>query len=540
MYTKNILAIAFIALVASLASADVTCNVFSAFDNSAVAGALCTLRSTSESILYGSNTTDATGTAVITYALSDGDYLLRVTSDRFYVSDVVFTVSGTVDHTEIFSVSPILNTTAVRAVLRWGLLPNDLDSHVYINAPGFDYNHVYYSTQEAVSGAAKISLDVDDTTSYGPETMTFEALPAGFYTYWVYSFSGEQFSDSNPVPTVELYTGSTGNGIFKKYTCPVDAGNTALWWHVFNVIVEDDPNAPGCTTVRIEDVNVLKDAESTTARTPVSGTSDLGQFCRGGSSVCNNRVTGTWKTCGNFGDPHIITWDREGVTCRAEGTTTLITNQWFTLAMTNVVVDATSGATATESITLTYKQCNPMTITVTPTSFPEPVNAPDAGVHIIRREGNNLYLDAINTRIQIRESGDYLVFGVSTPFWNNTGLCNGCPGDTLDTTNPGGITKRSANAFTVEQANTTCMAAGLNGFFLDACIFDLVTTGSDTYVAQASAAVSTYAEVQQPFQWAPIAAPPVFAQPPVAGASGLGMSLLVVFAAVVLAVVKFN
>jgi hypothetical protein len=163
MRTKNIFTILVLALAVSLAWADVTCLVYSAFDNSPVAGALCSLRSSSESILYGSNSTDATGTAVITYALSDGDYLLRVTSDRFYVSDVIFTVSGTVDHSETFSISPILNTTAVRAVLRWGASPSDLDTHVYINAPGFDNDHVYYSYKEAVNGRAKITLDVDDT-----------------------------------------------------------------------------------------------------------------------------------------------------------------------------------------------------------------------------------------------------------------------------------------------------------------------------------------------------------------------------------------
>jgi hypothetical protein len=166
--------------------------------------------------------------------------------------------------------------------------------------------------------------------------------------------------------------------------------------------------------------------------------------------------------------------------------------------MHNIQVDAASGATSTDIIRLIYKQCNPMVLAVTVGSFPAPINAIDSGVHTVRKEGNNIYLDALDTRIQIRESGGFLIFGISTPFWNGPGICNGCaPGDDIDTTSfP---QKRNANAFSIEQANTTCINAGLSGFFLDGCIFDLVTTGNDTYVAQASSAVQAYNEVQVPF-----------------------------------------
>jgi hypothetical protein len=199
--------------------------------------------------------------------------------------------------------------------------------------------------------------------------------------------------------------------------------------------------------------------------------------------------------------------------------------------MHNSQVSDVSGATSTDIIRLIYKQCNPMTIQVTPGNFPDPVNAPDAGVHVVRKVGNNLYLDAINTRIQIRESGDYLVFGISTPFWNGPGICNGCAaGDELDTDNPTLGGKRGlANAFDFDSANATCSQAGLTDFFLRACIFDLVTTGDDSYVQQASAAVATYSEVQQSFDVPQAATPPVASAPFVSTSLALVFLIAIVF-----------
>jgi hypothetical protein len=298
-----------------------------------------------------------------------------------------------------------------------------------------------------------------------------------------------------------------------------------------------------CNSVSIETFNVVVNSSSTD--TAATGTYFVARTCRTESSVCNTRVTGAWKTCGTFGDPHIVTWDRVGITCRAVGTSLLIDNEWFSLGMTNVQVDSTSGATATTSITIIYKQCNALSLTITPGNFPTPNNAIDAGLHAIRKVGNNLYMDAINTRLQVRDVGDYLVFGLSTPWWNGPGICNGCPGDELNTTDYSGILrrKRDVNSYTLPQAQSAC--AGVSGFFYDACIFDLLTTGNDTFVQQASAATTTYAEVQVPFLQtnAPKAppAPQAASAPQQGGVSGptssataVAASLLSIIAAVCL------
>lgn len=154
--------------VVGIAHATFTCNVLSAKDGSTVTGALCSLRSTNEVTLFGSAYTDIMGNALVNYNFSsdsENSYLARVGHPDFYVADQVFTVpSLTEDYSLSISVSPILNTSAIRAVLKWGPNPTDLDSHVWISSPDFtDCNHVYYSNKECVGGNGVVNLDLDDT-----------------------------------------------------------------------------------------------------------------------------------------------------------------------------------------------------------------------------------------------------------------------------------------------------------------------------------------------------------------------------------------
>ncbi|MDF1798503.1 MAG: carboxypeptidase regulatory-like domain-containing protein [Planctomycetota bacterium] len=105
-------------------------------------------------------------------------------------------------------------------VLTWGLDPDDLDSHL-LAADG----HCYFGNQ-IIPGA---SLDVDDVSSYGPETITIDSVdPGGAYTYYVHHFSGSgSLATSGAV--VKLYF----NGTSLTYPVPPQAGD---YWHVFDLI----------------------------------------------------------------------------------------------------------------------------------------------------------------------------------------------------------------------------------------------------------------------------------------------------------------
>lgn len=63
-----------------------------------------------------------------------------------------------------YAISPVMtNLDGMRVVLSWGEKPFDLDSHLIF--PG---GHIYFDSKEGTDA----NLDVDDTDSYGPETVT--------------------------------------------------------------------------------------------------------------------------------------------------------------------------------------------------------------------------------------------------------------------------------------------------------------------------------------------------------------------------------
>ena len=117
----------------------------------------------------------------------------------------------------------------MRIVLRWGYTPSDLDSHLYITNNGSSY-HVYYGRKEPSGSQA--NLDVDDTSSYGPETVTVvDIFEKGIYTYGVHNYSNNSSSTStalaNSGATVEVYFGEV---LYGTYSVPSGAGT---YWNVF-------------------------------------------------------------------------------------------------------------------------------------------------------------------------------------------------------------------------------------------------------------------------------------------------------------------
>jgi hypothetical protein len=88
----------------------------------------------------------------------------------------------------IVNLSPQLAEGQIRIVLTWGENPRDLDSHlVGPDAAGGRF-HVYYANRNPAGAGA--NLDVDDVSSFGPETITITEVHIGTYSYYVDWFSG--------------------------------------------------------------------------------------------------------------------------------------------------------------------------------------------------------------------------------------------------------------------------------------------------------------------------------------------------------------
>lgn len=110
------------------------------------------------------------------------------------------------------SLSPDSPGGTFRVVLTWGATPRDLDSH--LTGPlGSGRFHVYYANKGSASGSPFAELDVDDVTSFGPETITITNLGLGTYRYSVHDFSNAASSSGSALAAsgaeVKLYEGST-------------------------------------------------------------------------------------------------------------------------------------------------------------------------------------------------------------------------------------------------------------------------------------------------------------------------------------------
>ena len=121
--------------------------------------------------------------------------------------------------------TPIGSPTEMYIVLTWGEVPRDLDSHLIV--PGFASDVAYYNRGNLTS-APFAQLDIDDTSGFGPETITITQVLPGRYTYYVYNYSGSPLLETASAK-VEVFRGSTRIATFDV---PNEAGRI---WTVFTM-----------------------------------------------------------------------------------------------------------------------------------------------------------------------------------------------------------------------------------------------------------------------------------------------------------------
>lgn len=135
----------------------------------------------------------------------------------------------------------------VRVILTWGENPNDIDTH--LTGPKTNSTterfHVFYSAKNNNgSGAASDTtipawLDVDDTSSFGPETVTINKISGSFipgtYRYYIHHYSGSS-NIPNSGAAVQLYIGSTLVRSFSPPSAPSSQTVADDWvWSVFEL-----------------------------------------------------------------------------------------------------------------------------------------------------------------------------------------------------------------------------------------------------------------------------------------------------------------
>lgn len=139
-------------------------------------------------------------------------------------------------HNQNFAISPVLPEDQIRIVLRWGEHPRDLDSHLIgIKPDGSSFN-VYYANKEfRWNGERLVDLDVDDTTSYGPETITIYSPLHEDWVYAVHDYTNLSSSNSDKMSYSEAYvTVFMGGTQVASFHIPV--GRVGTYWTVFEFV----------------------------------------------------------------------------------------------------------------------------------------------------------------------------------------------------------------------------------------------------------------------------------------------------------------
>lgn len=171
-----------------------------------------------------------------------GYYTIEASKPGYYTDYRNITVRSDapkLDHN--FTLSPILPEDQIRVVLRWGQNPLDLDSHLIGKQTDGSNFRVYYSSKSyRHNGSEVANLDVDDTTSYGPETITLLRPVDGRTVYAVHDYSNKSSTSSDRLSYSEaVVTVFKGGRQIATYHVPT--GQTGVYWVVFALEADGIP-----------------------------------------------------------------------------------------------------------------------------------------------------------------------------------------------------------------------------------------------------------------------------------------------------------
>lgn len=181
------------------------------------------------STVRSGDVTGANGT--FTYNnIASGYYTVEMIKDGYAVSYFNITIAPGENSMQTGYLSPTMSDSEYRVVLSWGANPRDLDSHLAGRHPNGSSAHVYFGSQSGSVNGKSIYLDIDDTTSYGPETITFEADTESSYEYYIVWYAGYG-TWKNSEAVINVYN---GNRHVAVYPVP-EVDNSSGVWSVFRI-----------------------------------------------------------------------------------------------------------------------------------------------------------------------------------------------------------------------------------------------------------------------------------------------------------------
>jgi uncharacterized protein YfaP (DUF2135 family) len=128
-----------------------------------------------------------------------------------------------------------LPANQIRIVLTWGATPSDLDSHFFGPLADGTRFHMYYPYSSGSSPWPDVvALDLDDVTSFGPETTTLFQQFNGVYKFSVHDYTNRNSTTSSQLSNsgaqVRVYKGAN---LIANFNVPLN--QPATLWEVFEL-----------------------------------------------------------------------------------------------------------------------------------------------------------------------------------------------------------------------------------------------------------------------------------------------------------------
>lgn len=207
---------------------DVTVRISQGWGNENATGTYIVEKKTNGSGVYEYKKWSLFG---VDFGLNAGNYTVTISKDGYITTSFNVAVVAGEDLEFNSSITPVGSDDVFRIVLRWSAQPSDLDSHLNGTYNGGS-DHIYFS---AMRGQYS-NLDVDDTDSYGPETITIPNISdyTGNVYYSVHDYSNASSTSSNALSSsganVEV---SKGGQILQTFYVPANRNGTV--WNVFYI-----------------------------------------------------------------------------------------------------------------------------------------------------------------------------------------------------------------------------------------------------------------------------------------------------------------
>jgi hypothetical protein len=379
-----------------------------------------------------------------------GSATITATASGFFPYTNTFALTAQPINTVGFSLSPtITGTNTVRLVLNWGANPRDLDSHLETPNIGGQTHHVYFGNRGSPFLAPFAELDVDDTSGFGPETITISTLSPGTYHYYIHNFSSSPGFDVSGA-TAQIYTSA---GLVATVQVPT-TNSTGNYWYVARI----DGASQFVTVVN-----------SISATTPVVvGAPSFSTIPRSVST--NQGATVVFSVTATGNTPLAYQWRRNGVNISGANSPTLglFNVQTANAGQYDCVVSNPLGTITSPPATLAINilvpniVAQPQSFRVLPgtnVTFNVTVTGPGPFTYQWRLNGANIpganSASLLRNNIQIADAGDYSVLVVNA---YGTALSASANLDVLTppiiTVHPSGVTAGVGDAVNFSVAHT--------------------------------------------------------------------------------------